>query len=687
MQSTNSVPDSFHLSRKCQLTRNYSIASLIGIGLVAVSIVYFYQTMALRVLMEREGQANGELAQALVNTVWARYADYVWFADSMPAQELATLPVVDDLRHDILHKVQGLRIFKIKIYNAEGLVVFATEEQQIGENRASSNGFRAARAGSVASEIILGDYSTDYVEQDPQHRNLVATYVPVRRGEGQPVEGVFEIYSDVTTLLQDIDAAGRQILVVVTSLMLLLYLFLLMFVRRAHQMIETHEAEQQRVQQQRLDYLEHHDEVTGLLNRKGLLRQMQHYTRIRPNSKVGLGVVALKLLNLDVVSGGMEHLRVTRLVRQAAERISRCAASSSSLCHLDSSDFVLLVENLFSEEELSFIVGKLGSLFAEPFEVDGKSVSLAVVMGFDASWGEIGSESLVNNALLAMSECEMAGEGALRYEPAMESRKLEYLNLEVDITQALQRNEFMLYYQPKVSIATGQVTGMEALLRWHHPQRGVVGPGDFITLLEKRGYIVELGHWLLREACRQCQLWRTAGNDGLRVAVNISLKQLLSGDFVEIVHEALSQSGLPPQALELELTESILVEDMAAIGGLLHQLRELGVVLSIDDFGTGYSSLSYLTHLPFDTIKIDRSFIQGMMQQHEHAVLTRAIVTMAKSIGLKVVAEGVEDAQQLARVEEMGCDEVQGYYFSPGVSTAAFAGVVAQINRGSQILA
>ena len=669
--------------KTCHLTRNYSIASLIGIALVSITIVYYYQSLAVRALMERESDSNSDIARTIANAFWPKYADFVRQAGAVPPGELAALPVIDQIRQDIQHRVEGLRVVKVKIYDLKGMVVFSTQAAQIGDQRGGNTGFLSARAGRAASEILFRDTFSAF-EGSIYDRDLVASYVPARRSFDQPVEGVFEIYSDVTPLLADIDNGSNQILVIITSLMLVLYLFLLVIVRRAHVQLQAHEVVEQREQQQRLDYLEYHDEMTGLLNRKGLLRQLHHYALAERVSSTGLGVVALKLLNLNSISGGLGHQRVIHLLQLAAERLKSCAAGSHNLSHLDSSEFILVVENLFSESELEFIVDKVLSLFGEPFTIDGKSFTLTIAMGFDASWGDKSSECLVSNAQLALGECQSrVGTQALRYDEGMELRRREYLNLEVEISQALQRHEFVLYYQPKIAALSGEVVGMEALVRWQHPQSGLVLPGGFVPLLEERGYIVELGQWILQEACKQCQRWHQEGQEGLRVAVNVSLKQLLSSGFVEGVATALQQSGLPPRALELELTESILADDTVAVGELLRQLKALGVVLAIDDFGTGYSSLSYLMHYPFDYIKIDRSFIRDMMHNRDHAVLTNAIVTMARSLKLGVVAEGVETPEQLARVREMGCDEIQGFYFSQAVSATLFSAVVADINAAA----
>lgn len=670
-----------NMLKPCNLARVYSIASLLGIVLVSVTLIYFYKSMATDALTERESQANTDLAHTIGNTLWSKYADFVWHATDIPLERLPTLPVIDKIHQDILRKVEGLRVVKVKIYDLNGLVVFSTQRSQIGSNKGDNRGFIQARNGRTASEFMFRDQFSAY-EGSIYNRNLVASYVPVRRSLDQEVEGVFEIYSDITPLVTDIDRTGQHITLTVVTMMLLLYLFLMVLVRRGQKQINAYEQAQQREQLQRVDYLEYHDELTGLLNRKGLLRRMQRVVEVAVTPKMGVGVIAIKLLNLSNLSGGLGQQRFAQLLRLVAERVESCSSGSHNLGRLGSSEFVLIVENLFSDKELAFIVDRMVKLFCEPFTIDEKTVTLTLALGLDSSWRDKDAESLLNNVLLALSECERQGRQTLRYDENMALRKLEYLNLEMELSQALQRREFVLHYQPKIDVKSGKVSGMEALVRWVHPQRGLVMPGSFIGLLEERGYIVEVGEWLLRQACEQCKRWRDEGNATLQLAVNISLYQLMEANFVDTVADIVRQSELPPEALELELTESILAEDTEQVLERLKALKALGLRLSIDDFGTGYSSLSYLLHFPFDQIKIDRSFIRDMMHNRDHAVLTRAIVTMAKSLHLGVVAEGVESAAQLALVQEMGCDEVQGFYFSQAVATEHFVDRIAKINAG-----
>ncbi|MDH5784481.1 MAG: bifunctional diguanylate cyclase/phosphodiesterase [Chromatiales bacterium] len=664
------------------LTRNYSIASLAGIVIVAVTLVYFYQHLATHSLTQRESQFNSDLARTLGNTIWTKYSNFFWHSSEMSADELSSSRVIEQIERDIRNKTLGLRVLQVKIYNLNGKIIFSTHPSQIGDNEYDNRGVKAALTGRTISEVSFRD-SLSSLEGEIFDRNVITSYVPIRRSFDQPVEGVFEIYTDITPLLADVDKTSSQILLVITALMMVLFLFLMLFVRRAHMIIRSHEEAHEIEQKQRIDYLEYHDEVTGLLNRKGLLRQIHHHLTTEHIEGVGVGVIALKLRNLSAISGGLGHQRVIHLLRLVSGRISSCATGTQNISHLDSSEFVLIIENLISETELDFMVDKLSQLFAEPFVLDHSSITLSISIGADCSWGGKSHEALVNSALLALTECKVKNRQYVRYDESMELSRIESLTFEVEISRALQEHEFALYYQPKINLTTGEVSGMEALVRWHHPKRGVLSPNSFIGLLEERGYIVDLGNWLIEEACRQCKRWHNDGQSNLRVAVNVSLKQLQFPGFLQSVVDAIEISGIEPRYLELELTESMLADDTEVILDVMKNLKKMGVLLSIDDFGTGYSSLSYLMHYPFDYIKIDRSFIRDMMHNRDHAILTNAIIAMAKSLNLGVVAEGVETQQQLHRVREMGCDEVQGFYFSQAVEPRKFMYVVSGINEAA----
>ena len=283
-------------------------------------------------------------------------------------------------------------------------------------------------------------------------------------------------------------------------------------------------------------------------------------------------------------------------------------------------------------------------------------------------------ETLLIHADAAMYHAKDAGRNTFRFFSAeMSAFAHERLELESGLRRGLAANEFELHFQPKVEVATNQTKSVEALIRWRHPQRGLMRPDAFIPLAEESGIIVELGEWVLREACRNARQWQLAGMMPLRIAVNLSARQFRQKQLVEVVQSALRDADLPPQFLELELTESAVMYDPEESARILEQLSRLGVQISIDDFGAGYSSLSHLKRFPLDKLKIDRSFIRDVIHSSEDASIVRAVISLAHSLKLKVIAEGVESSEQLEFLRELGCDRYQGYYFSPPMSSEELA--------------
>jgi predicted signal transduction protein with EAL and GGDEF domain len=324
---------------------------------------------------------------------------------------------------------------------------------------------------------------------------------------------------------------------------------------------------------------------------------------------------------------------------------------------------------------------ELASLVAVPFARPGGSVSLASAIGVAAS----PQDGTSFRELFGQAECGMLaaraeraprrgagaqGAGAREDEPEEEA-----------LRTALARNEFVLHYQPQVDLRTGAITGAEALVRWAHPERGLLAPAEFIAAAERTGMIVPIGDWVIREACRQAARWRADGCERLVVAVNLSARQFEDGTLVRTVREALDSAGLPPSGLELELTETILIHDTDNVLAQIRQLKDMGLALSLDDFGTGYSSLSYLKKFSVDKIKIDRSFVSGLDNNPNDAAIVRAIIHIARSLGLSTIAEGVEDGHTLGCLQLLHCDEVQGYYFSPPMCAAAFGNMLAVLAR------
>ena len=418
--------------------------------------------------------------------------------------------------------------------------------------------------------------------------------------------------------------------------------------------------------QQRLTHLAHFDSLTGLPNRLLFRERLKAALAMVQRQGGRLAVMFIDLDRFKVVNDTLGHLAGDALLQQVAARIGGCLRASDTVGRLGGDEFAVLVPDPEREYDVTVVARRLVDTLAQPITLEGQELFVSASIGITLYPDDCDDlEKLIRNADTAMYRAKELGRNNFQFfTAAMNARVKEQLQLETDLRRAVQRQEFILHFQPKVSCSHGGITGFEALLRWQHPVRGLVSPMEFIPLLEETGLIVPVGTWVLQQACQQAAAWHLAGHGQLTVAVNLSARQLQSEALVQDVRQALEDSGLPPQALELELTESLLMSHVEDNIALLNRLKAMGVQLSVDDFGTGYSSLAYLKRLPLDTVKVDRAFVQDITADPGDASITRAVITMAHNLRLKVVAEGVETEGQIALLVANHCDEMQGYYFS-----------------------
>jgi diguanylate cyclase (GGDEF)-like protein/PAS domain S-box-containing protein len=426
-----------------------------------------------------------------------------------------------------------------------------------------------------------------------------------------------------------------------------------------------------------LAHLAMHDPLTGLANRT-LLNDRLRQAIARADRDERL--VALLLIDLDrfkQVNDSLGHGTGDMLLHMVASRLKGLALESDTLARLGGDEFVLLLTDLENELDVPRTGQMLIDQLSMPFEINGEEIVVTPSIGAAIyPLNATDPENLLRLADVAMYSAKESGRNTFRhFAPEMNQRSQHQLTLEKDLRHALERNELVLYYQPKADLYSGNITGCEALIRWQHPEHGLVPPAQFIPLAEASGIIVPIGSWVLREACRQAAQWQREGLPPLRVAVNLSPLQFRQPDLVEQVAKELANSGLDPCWLELEVTESLVMDNPEAATDFLNRLKKMGVRLAMDDFGTGYSSLSYLKRFPFDVLKIDRSFVQNIVSEPDDAVIAVAVIAMAHSLGLHVIAEGVEDEAQMRYLRSHLCDEIQGYLFSrplPAAELAAF---------------
>lgn len=431
-----------------------------------------------------------------------------------------------------------------------------------------------------------------------------------------------------------------------------------------------------RLAEEKLAFMAQHDPLTQLPNRLLLRDRYDQAIAAAARRHAGVAILFLDLDNFKQVNDTLGHNLGDRLLVRIVERLRTCIRDTDTISRHGGDEFAVLLPDVRDHAVIGGIAQNIIEAFADPVEIEGNTINTTFSIGISV-FPDDGAEfdTLLKKADTAMYHAKDSGRNAYRFFTAqMNSDAQEQMQLQGQLRNALKNGELLLHYQPQIDLQHGGITGFEALLRWRHPEMGMISPAKFIPLAERSGLIIPMGEWVLGEACRQARAWLDGGHP-LVMAVNLSALQFRRGNLLESVTDALVSSRLPPHLLELELTESILLQDMETAMKTLHELKKMGVKLSIDDFGTGYSSLSYLKRLAVDKLKIDQSFVRDLASDPEDAAIVRAIVQLGHTLQLSVIAEGVETDAQLGFLRNYGCDEVQGYYFSRPLPAEEMSGL------------
>jgi diguanylate cyclase (GGDEF)-like protein/PAS domain S-box-containing protein len=442
----------------------------------------------------------------------------------------------------------------------------------------------------------------------------------------------------------------------------------------SHHIAVVSDISERKAAEERMVYIAQHDFLTGLPNRMMLHDRLTQAIAHAEREQRKVAVMFLDLDRFKAINDTLGHLTGDKLLQLVAGRINSVARTSDTVSRLGGDEFAIMLPYIENTDDIAMIALKLLASIAGPCVIDGNEIEVTTSIGISV-FPEDGtdSESLIAHADAAMYQAK--GNGRNNYQfftREMNRRTLERILIKNKLSHALERNELFLLYQPQVDLQSGHIIGAEALVRWDNPLYGKVLPAQFIPIAEENGLIPPIGEWVLREACRQNQEWRKLGLMKITMAVNISSVQFRQKNLGETIKAILSESGLTPSGLELEITEGVVMQDAEATILLLEDMKAMGLKLSVDDFGTGYSSLSYLKRFPIDKFKIDQSFVRDLTTDTDDAVIVSTIISMAHSLKLKVIAEGVETAEQLAFLKHQGCDEIQGYYFSQPVSAEEF---------------
>ena len=439
--------------------------------------------------------------------------------------------------------------------------------------------------------------------------------------------------------------------------------------------------------ERQLAYQAVHDPLTNLPNRTLFMQRLQHALAEANQLEGRVAVLFVDLDNFKFVNDSLGHQVGDRLLVAVAERLSACVRPGDIVARFSGDEFAFLLENVVDKGGVVSLAERIMQGLQAPFTLDEYEMFVTTSIGIALSTQDqknLPSEDLLRNADVALYEAKQKGRDRYAfYDASMHSRAQARLRLENELRRAINEGQFEVYYQPELLLETGEIFGVEALVRWEHPERGLVPPGEFIPLAEETGLILPLGRWVLEQACHQAREWRQQYPlVPLKMSVNLSVREAQNPFVAREVSRLLQETGFDGHGLTLEVTESVLMEDMESIIGILEELKALGVELAIDDFGIGYASLNYLKHLPADYLKTDCSFVEGLKKNSKDMAILEATINLAHNLGLKVIAEGVETEEQLRYLKRLGCDLAQGYYFAEPLPAARVSEMLADYSSG-----
>lgn len=522
----------------------------------------------------------------------------------------------------------------------DSIIAFGSDERIIYANEA------AYETRGYGKEEFIGMFLQDITV--PEHADLIKTMIKSAIENGNVKLETGHLRKDGTIMpieihAQPVDFRGREVIAAIVR-----------------DITERKEVEDL------FNYAAHYNPLTGLPNRTLLTDRLNTAIAHTQRNNHCTALLFLDLDNFKTINDTLGHDSGDSLLKKVAERLSKCLREEDTIAHLGGDEFALLLPKVSQIDDAMKVAEKVLEVIRSPFGLGERILHTTTSIGIALcpNDGE-DSQLLLKNADTALNRAKELGRNNYQlYTPAMNDRTLERFALENSMRKGLENDEFIVYYQPQVDLHSGEVVGMEALVRWMHPDFGMVPPMEFIPLAEETGFIIQLGEVVLRKACSQNKLWQDEGHGPMKISVNLSAKQFLQRNLVDMVQQVLYETALEPKYLELEITESLLMNDTDAAIEALQKLKDMGVQISIDDFGTGYSSLSRLKKLPIHTLKIDRSFICDIPADSDGSSIAMAIINMAHSLKLKAIAEGVETTEQMNFLRTLKCDEMQGFVFS-----------------------
>jgi diguanylate cyclase (GGDEF)-like protein len=650
--------------RPYTLSRSFWLVIVLGTTLTLALLVGLFEWRGKRQMMASEQHADEHFVRVVGNIVWPNYNDFLAIGERMPADELRKHPRQVALAATVKDALRGSDVLKVKIFSPrDGRTLFSTEAAQIGTAHVSHD-LSKALSGEFTSKLEHRE-TFAAINGPATNRDVIASYLPyhaeARAQANEKPAMIVEVYSDVTKRME-VHRADRAVLVAgVTVSSLLMYLIIWYMGRTTSVRLMRADRERRR-HEASMRHQAYHDVLTGLPNRV----QFAEDCAVRNTDQTNrLGVLFIDLDRFKPINDSLGHRVGDAVLERVAKRIRKTLRATDRIYRMGGDEFIALVES-DDQPMLEIAARRVIAAISRSMTIEGVDVQVSASVGI-ARWPHDGEtlEQTVGLADMAMYAAKRAGAGQHAFfEPAMRREADDQVHLMGGLRTALENDEFELHYQPRMDARKGTIDGFEALIRWRHPEQGLLAPDRFIGILEESPLIFDVGTWVIQEATRQLALWHAAGHRDLHVSVNVAAHQFRHREFVSSVESALRSAGIPPGKLELEITESQLIHDLEGVMLAIERLKKLGVLLSIDDFGTGYSSLAYLQKLRIDCIKIDRAFVRDLDTDADDAKIARTIAKLAHSLGMSVVAEGVETEGQAEMLRAWGCEQLQGFLFS-----------------------
>ncbi|MGZ9067784.1 MAG: putative bifunctional diguanylate cyclase/phosphodiesterase, partial [Burkholderiales bacterium] len=492
--------------------------------------------------------------------------------------------------------MRGLDVAKVKIYNLAGLTMFSTDPKQIGEDKRDNLGFQGAKAGTTMSDITFR-HNFDAFERTIADRNLVSSYVPIHRDELSSIEAVLEVYSDVSPLVWKLEITQWQIAGAVLGSLSLLYFFLYLIVRRADRIIDEQAERDRAASRKQLEHQARHDALTGLPNRTSFTERLEEVIKRARRTNTNVAVLFVELDHFKYINDSLGHVVGDRLLCAVGDRLVSAVRETDSVARFGGDEYAVLVSDMRRIDDAARVAQKVRAVIAdEAYDIDGAQLRVNASVGISVyPFDGADAVGLIRSADAALYHAKEVGRDNFQFfTQDMNAKAFAVLSMERDLREAVKESQFLLHFQPQIELATGRVIGGEALIRWQHPQHGLVPPGRFIPFAEERALIVPIGEWVLRATCRQIRAWRDAGLPVVPLGVNVSALQFRQHGFRDTVAAVLEETGVGPECLELEMTESVMMHGAESSTAIIGELKSMGLKLAMDDFGTGYSSLSYL---------------------------------------------------------------------------------------------